>query len=232
MGMVCMLSFLFGWTQNSFSIRIWTQTFTVASIMAVFKGIADAVTIMPDSIGWEACKDRLQDEGLRQMENMDFSRNVALGLVQALWNEVVGIRGKRVRYCSDMMVSGHTYFAVLFSIAAYKQVAHSARVFSEFTRKWLQRSVLLVCCVCLAVEMLLVAAARFHYTVDVLMAIVLVVLLFDSSFIETSVGRWCEGFKQNSLVRKGSRKCSSRVVSFRDSSGYISDNLGSSEDEV
>merc|ERR1712039_699186 len=183
--MVCMFSFLFGWMQNSFSIRIWTQTFIVASIMAVFKGIADAVTIMPDSIGWEACKERLQDGGLRQMEEMDFSRNIALGLAKALWNEIVGIRGKRVRYCSDMMVSGHTYFAVLFSVAAYKQAARSARTYSEFTRRWLQRGVASVCCICLVVEMLLVAAARFHYTVDVLMAIILVVLLFDSSFIET-----------------------------------------------
>merc|ERR1712217_468884 len=116
------------------------------------------------------------------------------------------------------------------SVAAYKQAARSARAYSAFTRRWLQRGVASVCCICLVVEMLLVAAARFHYTVDVLMAIILVVLLFDSSFIETSVGRWCEGFKQNSLVGKGSRKASSHVVSFRDSSGYISDNLTSSED--
>jgi len=148
--MICMFSFVFGWTQNSFSIKVWTQTFIVASTMAVFKGIADVVTIMPDSIGWEACKERLQGGGLRQMEDMDFSGNIVSGLMQALWNEIVGIRGKRVRYCADMMVSGHTYFAVLFSIAAYKQVAYSAKNLPGFSKKMVaeKRGVGLLCLPC------------------------------------------------------------------------------------
>jgi hypothetical protein len=214
--MICMLSFVLGWTQNSFSIKVWTQTFIVASAMALFKGVADVVTIMPDSIGWEACKERLQDGGLQQMEDMDFSKNIALGLLQALWNEVVGIRGKRVRYCSDMMVSGHTYFAVVFSIAAYKQLVHSAKNLPDFTGKCLQRTVAIVCCMCLVVEVLLVAAARFHYTVDVLMAIILVVLLFDSTFIEGCVGRWCAGFQQNSSAHNGQQDVSSNFGNTED----------------
>lgn len=53
---------------------------------------------------------------------------------QAVVDEIVGVKGKRMRYCAaalaahlgslvkteDMMLSGHTYFASLFSLAAYK----------------------------------------------------------------------------------------------------------------
>jgi len=93
-----------------------------------------------------------------------------------------------MRYCADMMVSGHTYFAALFSLAAYKLTA--AVDFHQIV----QRSVGVVCIICLVVEMILVAAARFHYTVDMLVSVLLVCLLWDSLFLEQIASDLSEGF--------------------------------------
>jgi hypothetical protein len=45
------------------------------------------------------------------------------------------------------------------------------------------------------VEVVLVAAARFHYTVDMLASIVMVFLLFDSRHIEQVAADWSEGYQ-------------------------------------
>jgi len=47
---------------------------------------------------------------------------------------------------------------------------------------------------CVIGEVSLVAAARFHYTSDMLVSIVLVVLLFDSIHIGQLAADWSEGF--------------------------------------
>jgi hypothetical protein len=190
-GIICMLSYLATAYKGNFNIGLWNKTFIVGSIMAVMKGIFDAVTIMPDSIGWEACKARLTDSGIEQIRSFHFSHGFLPALFRALWNEALGDQGRRVRYCSDMMVSGHTYFAVLFAFSAYKQVdyllAHSS---VKWPRRWIGGLLILD----VLTELVLVSAARFHYTVDMLAAIVMVCLLFDSVHVEQVAADWSEGY--------------------------------------
>mmetsp|Transcript_90098 Transcript_90098/g.259754 ORF Transcript_90098/g.259754 Transcript_90098/m.259754 type:complete len:540 (-) Transcript_90098:243-1862(-) len=184
---LCVLAFMYSLKRNTFSIGLWNKTFLIASIMAITKGVFDVVTIMPDSSGWKTCKTRLgqnQDE----LKDMDFDDSILEGLQDLIVLELMGENGKRVRYCADMMVSGHTYFASLFGLSAYKQIYYAG------VHRWAANLVLLVCSLCVVAEVVMVAAARFHYTVDMLAAILLVILLFDSTYIEQVASFWSEGF--------------------------------------
>mmetsp|Transcript_119713 Transcript_119713/g.346012 ORF Transcript_119713/g.346012 Transcript_119713/m.346012 type:complete len:499 (+) Transcript_119713:44-1540(+) len=189
--MLCFVSYVYAWLKGQFSIGLWNKTFIVASCMAILKGILDVVTIMPDSIGWEMCKARLGgDEGVANMLNMSFANDTSAAVWRLFQIELFGDDGgKRVRYCADMMVSGHTYFAALFSLSAYKQTYYTG------VGKIVANLVGLLCACCMVAEVVLVAAARFHYTVDMLAALALVGLLFDSSYVDQLAADWSEGFR-------------------------------------
>eukprot|EP00440_Ansanella_granifera_P027606 gb/GFBE01029992.1/.p1 GENE.gb/GFBE01029992.1/~~gb/GFBE01029992.1/.p1 ORF type:complete len:547 (+),score=88.02 gb/GFBE01029992.1/:1-1641(+) len=177
--------------QGKFNIGLWVKTFLVASCMAVMKGIFDVATTLPDSIGWRECTHRLGDAGLEQMRSyQDVFDDLAQNFVEAITNEIAGDgSGHRIRYCADMMISGHTYFAALFALSAYKQ-------FDTLDwSKMVRRLVFGVLSACVVIEMVLVAAARFHYTVDMLASIVLVLLLWDSCSVEQVAADWSEGFE-------------------------------------
>merc|ERR1719210_1070116 len=85
------------------------------------------MTVLPDSIGWEGCKERLGETGLAQMRNIGlmqfFSGEFLAECWVALVFQVASLTGRQVRYCADMMISGHTYFATIFSLSAWHQVA-------------------------------------------------------------------------------------------------------------
>jgi len=165
--------------------------------MGVLKGIFDAVTIMPDSIGWDACMARLGEGGMEKIgEGIHFGDGFWSGMLQTAIAEATGDKGKRVRYCADMMISGHTYFVVIFAYSAYKQIEYNAKVFpSNRTARLARQFSGSILSACVLLEVLLVAASRFHYTVDMLAAIILVILLFDSMHVEQLAVDWSEGFE-------------------------------------
>jgi len=185
---LCVLTFGASAYLNRFHIGLWYKTFLVACCMAIMKGILDLVTVLPDSIGWKQCQERLGDAALQQLRDRRWFSNFWATLWQAMIDEIIGVEGKRMRYCADMMVSGHTYFAALFSLAAYKLTGAV-----DFPL-WAQRLVAFVCVLCLILEMVLVAAARFHYTVDMLVSVILVCLLWDSLRMEQWSSDLSEGY--------------------------------------
>eukprot|EP00440_Ansanella_granifera_P062198 gb/GFBE01067432.1/.p1 GENE.gb/GFBE01067432.1/~~gb/GFBE01067432.1/.p1 ORF type:complete len:601 (+),score=109.87 gb/GFBE01067432.1/:1-1803(+) len=194
---MCVAAYVLAMWQHSFNIGLWNKTFLVASIMAVLKGVFDAVTILPDSIGWDDCKERLGEAGLETIRQLDWTQKSFFStLGRAVFEELLGGSDhKRVRYCADMMISGHTYFACLFALSAYKQFAYITDVIpGGCINRTVRRSVGVLCIVCIATEMVLVAIARFHYTVDMISAAVLVVLLWDSTHVEQLAADWSEGF--------------------------------------
>lgn len=190
--LLCGGCYVLAFFYEGFNIGLWNKSFMVASILAIMKGIFDVITILPDSIGWESCKDRLGEAGLRTMRENHFIHNFWPTLFKAIWQEVLPPDGKRIRYCADMMISGHTYFAALFSLSAYKLVDSFPTGWRW--KYWIRILVGLLCIISMVAELGLVAAARFHYTVDMLAAIVLVVLLFDSAHLEQVAANWSEGF--------------------------------------
>jgi len=188
-------SFVTALVKGRFSIGLWTKTFIIAACMATMQGLFDVVTIMPDSSGWHTCIARLGGEaGIKKFEHFyqGFMSNFFTGLLDMMWNEI--FPSKRLRYCADMMISGHTYFAVLFSLSGYKQCHEAMPEREHSTFWWIRRFFYVICILCVMVEMCVVAMTRFHYTVDMLASVVLVFLLFDSVHVEQLASDMSQGF--------------------------------------
>jgi len=158
---------------------IYNKTFLIGSILAVLKGTLDIVTILPDSNGYKHCKTRLGSSTIVFLTNLNFDTNFSKSFYELLITEIFGINNQHMRYCSDMLLSGHTYFVVLFSIASYKIVTVINPDLSQSFRRLIQIIILIY----IGLEVLLILISKFHYTVDILIAIVLVVLLWDSSLV-------------------------------------------------
>lgn len=114
---------------------------------------------------------------------------MSLGLSESLTSWMCTHTWRRVAPATRLHPEGHTYFAALFSLSAYKQF------FLSGVGKFWSRVVGFICVCCMVTEVSLVAAARFHYTVDMLVAVVLVGLLFDSTYVEQIAADWSEGFR-------------------------------------
>merc|ERR1711977_256919 len=125
------------------------------AIMAIIKGVFDLVTVLPDSSGWENCQKRLGEDGLTAFRGQfNFTSSFLLSLWNMLIVEVTGWKGGRLRYCADMMVSGHTYFAVLFSLSTFKMVRYTSK---KRSHRWIKHLVAIVCAFCVVTEVILVA---------------------------------------------------------------------------
>jgi len=171
------------------NLCLWTKTFLVLSCMALLKGLFDVVTILPDSSGWDVCKERLQKEGVAALRPIHFTQHfwsAFFELVQIELNGVPGLDGP-LRYCADMMVSGHTYFAVVFSLSASDMMRWTVPLRFRI-------AVRMFCIFCVTIEVALVAAAKFHYTVDIFASVLMAALLWDSAHLETLASFWAEGY--------------------------------------
>lgn len=170
-------------------IGIYNKTFIIASIMAVSKGVIDMITIIPDSNGWNTCKKRLGDQPINYLNSIDFSNHFFISLFNMIRFEIFGLDHHRIRYCADMLISGHTYFVVLFSIASYK-------IASMIVDKRSYHIILMKIAVLtfIIVEMIAISLERFHYTIDIVIAIMLVLLLWDSNTIEMLAYNWSQGY--------------------------------------
>eukprot|EP00931_Biecheleriopsis_adriatica_P016106 TRINITY_DN11988_c0_g2_i2.p1 TRINITY_DN11988_c0_g2~~TRINITY_DN11988_c0_g2_i2.p1 ORF type:complete len:508 (-),score=84.70 TRINITY_DN11988_c0_g2_i2:54-1577(-) len=188
---LCFIAFTLSWISGTFSIGGWNKTFIVASAMAVIKGVFDVVTILPDSMGWERCQQRLHEEGVDRLSRLHFMQDSFKAFFNLFLTE---LSPNRIRYCADMMVSGHTYFATLFCLAAYNQVKYNHVYFPGTTNKIVRILVAIVCFGCITLELVLVALSRFHYTVDMLSSLLLVLVLHDSISIDQLASDWSEGF--------------------------------------
>merc|ERR1719329_1535897 len=81
---------------------------------------------MPDSIGWTECKARLTPLGVSYMQH-DHSM---LDLLKA---EATGVDGHHLRWCSDMAISGHTYFTTIYALGLYEMARKVTRNPYAFT---------------------------------------------------------------------------------------------------
>merc|ERR1712072_1655777 len=126
--------------------------------MAILKGTCDAMTIVPDSGGWSVCEARLGKAGVDFFKDtMHMGQAFFKSLVNLLFVEFTGLDKKSVRYCADMIVSGHTYFAVLFSLSSYKMLRYATA--SKILRP-IRRIVGFVCVACIVTQVTLVSLAK------------------------------------------------------------------------
>jgi len=166
-------------SSNNKSIKIFFKTMINGSILAILKGLLDIVTIIPDSSGISVCKSRLTTEQYNYLHQLNFKDDFFQSLQEILKLDFFGFHGKRVRYCSDMLLSGHTYFIVLFCLGIYEIIINAFR-FNRY-QLWIIR---LLFFMYTFIGVCLIEIDRFHYTVDVLLAIVLTILLWNCKSIE------------------------------------------------
>lgn len=166
-------------------LSVWTKVMFCNAALALGKGFFGAITTVPDSKGWSECKKRLDDVGMDWMTSHphpSFSDFFKM--------ELFGSQGVHIRWCADMMYSGHTYFCTLYALGLYELTFYFTR---EWSRRWRAFALLVVMVLTIGeqvVEIYLVLLNRFHYTMDVVMAVLLTFLLFTNSAIAEISKRW------------------------------------------
>jgi len=184
-------------------LQHWTKMLICNVFLAVGKGLFGFLTVVPDSIGWNDCKARLTPEGIVRLKEgvgkpergftsvfwSTFSFEVSLR-----WGEIFG--GKGLRFCADMLYSGHTFFTTLYALGLVELTkTHLSRRVHQQTMTALTRNIIVGCVYTLAiteqaVEIYLVLLNRFHYTMDVVMAVLLVFLFFTNGSITIAAKIW------------------------------------------
>jgi len=165
-------------------LACWTKVMICHGFLALGKGLFSFLTVVPDSAGWDACKARLGPADVAWMRSsnhttLDFIR---LNLAQT--------RVGNMRWCADMMWSGHTYITTLYAIGAVELTTNACR-----TLGWAQRAAALMFVTFLALfqqslEIYFVLLNRFHYTTDIVMAVVLTFLLYMNGSIAMCAKCW------------------------------------------
>jgi len=187
-------------------LHIWTKCCLCGAILAVCKGLLGCMTVVPDSTGWSHCKDRLGEEGVQYFQGAhtldtrhmhDFVWDVINleldGLLQ-------GRLRKPLRYCADMVYSGHTYFVTLFSLGLYDLTRKHTRVWGAkmgfATRLFVGTA--LSCIV--AADVACILMNRFHYSMDVFLALLITLLLYTNVAVALSIEWWAEGWAPRSVA--------------------------------
>eukprot|EP00746_Dinoflagellata_sp_MGD_P069440 gnl/MRDRNA2_/MRDRNA2_28442_c0_seq1.p1 gnl/MRDRNA2_/MRDRNA2_28442_c0~~gnl/MRDRNA2_/MRDRNA2_28442_c0_seq1.p1 ORF type:complete len:401 (-),score=51.28 gnl/MRDRNA2_/MRDRNA2_28442_c0_seq1:216-1418(-) len=176
-------------------LHVWSKCLFCAGLLAHGKGFLAWITVVPDSIGWEGCKARLGEEGVdyfRKLGNLNFEDHFFSSWASIVQLEVVGFNGHRLRFCGDMVYSGHTYFVGLFAVGLYDLV-------KKITQDHKQRKQFLIRCVAsvsltaiVILEGCMLLANRFHYSIDVLIALWAVFLLYTNAAIAIVIEWWCD----------------------------------------
>ncbi|CAE8632108.1 unnamed protein product [Polarella glacialis] len=178
-------------------LQNWTKVLLCNAMLGLGKGIFGALTIIPDSIGWQQCKARLGEANLEFLrhEVPDPSTHGLLSTAsKLLLTEFVGPHenrlGSGMRFCADMMYSGHTYFTTLYILAILELARQEMRRNNWKHRKYFMALIYVVCVVEQSTECFLVILNRFHYTIDVLMAIIMVFLVYTSAPVVIAAKLW------------------------------------------
>jgi len=170
-------------------LRLWIKVFSCASMLFFWKGVLDYITIMPDSIGWENCKERLTPagdnffQGLQHASASKFWRELLFMEFNGIFNQDADRPRSMwpVRYCGDMMSSGHTFVMFLYLLATCDLARRMVFLTGPFVSKFLPVLLTLFTGLCVCTDLYLIVVNHFHYTVDVVVAIMLTLLFYTNS---------------------------------------------------
>eukprot|EP00913_Durusdinium_trenchii_P029428 g27586.t1 len=225
-------------------VQAWTKVLLCHSVLAVGKGIFGATTIIPDSIGWANCKKRLGPAGLAYFQNEARAKRrqrwgstgraaetqVPDPTQHGLWTmcmAILGVElrgpsqdriGSGMRFCADMIYSGHTYFTILYILALCDLLRRalgdpSTRLYVEtkWKRKAILVSVYLACIAQQGIEIFLVMSNRFHYTTDVVLAVLLTFLWYTSAPVCIAAKWWAQLGTKSAQEKEQPEDCGASV---------------------
>ncbi|CAK0821297.1 unnamed protein product [Prorocentrum cordatum] len=176
-------------------LRIWTKVMTCAMFLFMCKGTLGAITVVPDSSGWDVCENRLKAVGTEWMrQEHSFADMLSIDVI---W---VSEHHTPLRYCADMMFSGHTFVVTLFALGTYDlmrafRLETLGRRFKNPTTKARVKMLSLSIFACLIlfeqiVEIAYVERSHFHYSMDILMAVILTFLIYTNGVIAVFAKQW------------------------------------------
>lgn len=171
------------------ALQSWTKVFTCAGFLFIIKGALGAMTLVPDSSGWQICMGRLKPEGLAWMEEEHtFAEMFSLDF---LW---ISRYHQPLRYCADMMYSGHTFVVTLFGLGCYEVaqivIAAEQPKVQEFMKSCALCFIAFVAVAEQLIEIYCVMSSHFHYSMDVFMAIIITFLFYTNGAIAVFSKQW------------------------------------------
>lgn len=179
-------------------VYMWTKICVCFTFLNLGRAICHVSTVVPDAQGWESCKERLtnfgsQPDALKEMSEVviDWRK----GPIDSAFH-IIQAEAKGMRYCGDMIYSGQTFVLVLFSLGLI-QVLRKGWPEHTKTRFLVQ----FLSPIVIAVASVGVLVSRYHYTIDVFLALVLTVLWYDSATV-ASICEWWESIVDRTKERK------------------------------
>lgn len=163
----------------------WTRVMLCNCFLAVGKGLFGMMTVVNDSAGWAICQQRLGEEGVQWMRE----EHVPMGL-DFFKMELFGVNGHRLRWCADMMWSGHTYFTTLYALGLFELIVLFSKEWSRPRRNLALFTISMALICQQSLEVYLVLLNRFHYTMDVVMAFLITILFYTNGAIAEVAKRW------------------------------------------
>jgi len=182
----------------------WTRIFVCFFFLAVGKGFFGWITIMPASDGWEQCQLRLNSD------TKGFDATWYAG-EHSVWEMLANtLTDPGGRLCADMMWSGHTYFVTIFALGIYELAGNLVRAddhrcgpcTGKMMRRIIQNTVMIVCVGQQAFEIYFVLKSRFHYSGDIIMAVLMTFLLYTNSFIAIMSKDWVNLWTMEENIQK------------------------------
>lgn len=166
----------------------FTKVMVCNICLAIGKGAFGYMTTVPDSAGWAVCQQRLGKEGVAFMSK----DHTAFELLHAELFGITegGVHNKHLRWCADMMWSGHTYLTCLYALGLYDLVKALSKDWSPSKRGVLLFFVGTLAVTEQALEVYLVLKNRFHYTMDVVMAILITFLFYTNGTVSMVADWW------------------------------------------
>jgi len=185
-----------GFVARTRNLRLWTHAFFAGVLCSGLKGLFALTTVSPDVGGWEACASRLGEGGV------DYYRQVAAGKVnlvaivvddlfltfRGLWS--IGAP-ERTRYCADNLFCVPICFCALASMALYDCVRSFALTLDGVQRRATICGVAgsLLGLVVLS-NMALAIVNSYHYTVDVVVACLLALTVYNNPAVALVAQSW------------------------------------------
>jgi len=171
-------------------LKIWTKIMICNALLAFGKGLFEVMTIIPDSIGWAECQVRLGENGVQWHSVPE----------RSIWDLIVFevkkyFGGLNVRYCADMMWSGHTYVVTLYALGLFELSRRLMKSWSKPKRTaalWIIASVAILQ---QGIEIYVILLNRFHYTMDVAMAILMTFLLYSNGAVAACAKNWVRTYE-------------------------------------
>mmetsp|Transcript_5174 Transcript_5174/g.15196 ORF Transcript_5174/g.15196 Transcript_5174/m.15196 type:complete len:732 (-) Transcript_5174:110-2305(-) len=178
---------------------MWAKVTICFALLNFGRAVCHVATVVPDSQGWQACKDRITNfgahpHGVEEMSQVDVHWRTA---TFRSMGRLVEAEATGMRYCGDMVYSGQTFIILLFALGLCEVLRRNWP-----DARWVLRLAVAISFPFAAIASMAALAARYHYTLDVILATALTFLLYDSSILASGCAWWAAFVPAKSPARQ------------------------------